>query len=246
MTATLEINQISFNYGPKKALDKVTFAIKPGFNVLLGPNGAGKSTLISLLTRLTKVDSGNILCDGFDLEKETAKVMRLFGVVFQQSTLDLDLSIKQNLVYHGALHGLSAKQSLSNVMPLLEEFELSSRLGDKVRSLNGGHRRRVELVRALLHKPKVLLLDEASVGLDNPSRHMIINYLRQCVRQEGLAVLWTTHLLDEINASDYLIMLNQGRVAQQGQVSTLLAQYAVNDVQALYAALTDAFAFNKI
>ena len=209
-----------------------------GFNVLLGPNGAGKSTLFSLLTGLTQTTQGTIEINGDNLKNQQSKIMSQMGVVFQQSTLDLDLSVKQNLLYYAALHGIAPKKALINIEIILSQLSLTERLHDKVRTLNGGHRRRVEIARALIHQPKVLLLDEATVGLDVDSRLLIISYVRNLCEQRGICVLWASHLMDEVKPSDQLIIINQGEIQAQAQSSDLCKQYKVEDIYQLYFALT--------
>jgi ABC-2 type transport system ATP-binding protein len=232
-------NNLSYTYGKKTALNDVNLTLTTGFNVLLGPNGAGKSTLFSLLTGLTQSVQGAIEINGDKLTKYKAKIMSQLGVVFQQSTLDLDLSVKQNLLYYASLHGIAPKKALHNIEDILSQLSLTERLNDKVRTLNGGHRRRVEIARALIHQPKVLLLDEATVGLDVDSRLVIISYVRTLCAQRGICVLWSTHLMDEVKDDDQLIIINKGEIQAQAQSSELCKQYKVNDIYQLYFALTN-------
>lgn len=231
-------NNLSFAYGKKLALNNINLTLTTGFNVLLGPNGAGKSTLFSLLTGLTQSTQGTIKINGCDLTNNKSKIMSQMGVVFQQSTLDLDLSVKQNLLYYASLHGISPKKALINIDVILSQLSLTERLHDKVRTLNGGHRRRVEIARALIHQPRVLLLDEATVGLDVDSRLLIISYVRNLCIQHNICVLWTTHLMDEVESNDHLIIINKGEIQGQAQSNTLCKQYKVDDVYQLYFALT--------
>ncbi|TWX72054.1 ATP-binding cassette domain-containing protein [Colwellia demingiae] len=231
-------NELTFYYGKKAAIDGLSLNINSGFNVLLGPNGAGKSTLFSMLTGLYQSASGDIKINGYDLNHERAKIMQSMGVVFQQSTLDLDLSVKQNLTYYAALHGISSSQALENISEILSQLQLTQRLNDKVRSLNGGHRRRVEIARALIHQPKVLLLDEATVGLDIDSRKMITEYVGSLSQQLGICVLWATHLIDEIAADDQLIIIDDGKIQAQGISGELCKKHNVADVYQLYRSLT--------
>ena len=161
----LEVRDVSFAYGARQALCEVSFSLAPGrFAALLGPNGAGKSTLIALLTRLYDLQSGDIRVGGHSLRDAPRAALKQLGVVFQQSTLDLDLSVEQNLRYHAALHGLSRRQTDTRVDAELTRQALTERRREKVRELNGGHRRRVEIARALLHEPRVLLLDEVQAN----------------------------------------------------------------------------------
>lgn len=210
---TLELRDLGFSYGSRRALDGVSFSLEPGtFTALLGPNGAGKSSLIALLTRLYELQRGEVRVCGHDLRQAPRQALARLGVVFQQSTLDLDLSVEQNLAYHACLHGLPRRLAAERIERELERQELTPRRRDKVRLLNGGHRRRVEIARALLHEPRLMLLDEASSGLDPASRDGLNRHVRQLCREQGMAVLWATHLLDEVQPDDHLVLLHQGRV----------------------------------
>ena len=231
-------NNLSFTYGKKSALNNVNLSLSSGFNVLLGPNGAGKSTLFSLLTGLRQTAQGTIEINEKELHQNKSKIMSQMGVVFQQSTLDLDLSVKQNLFYYASLYGIAPKKALQNIELILEQLNLTERLDDKVRTLNGGHRRRVEIARALIHQPKILLLDEATVGLDVDSRLLIISYVRSLCAEQDICVLWTTHLMDEVQPDDQLIIINKGEIQAQAKSSQLYEQYNVVDTYQLYFSLT--------
>lgn len=235
----LQISGLSFAYGVKKALDDVNFSVAAGeCCILLGPNGAGKSTLFSLITRLYDSRQGTIQLCGFDIKQQSRQALAKLGVVFQQTTLDPDLSVTQNLRYHAALHGIARKQADSRIQEELERLNMFERRGEKVRQLNGGHKRRVEIARALLHKPSLLLLDEPTVGLDMPSRRAIVDHVHDLVRQENLAVLWATHLIDEIAADDSLIVLHKGRIRAGGRLPDVLQANAADDVGQLFRQLT--------
>lgn len=235
----LEVENLSFAYRTKTALDKLSFKVSSGeCTILLGPNGAGKSTLFSLITRLFESRTGRIALCGFDLQLNSREALAQLGVVFQQSTLDLDLTVSQNLRYHAALHGISQKQADTRMQEELERLSMFERRHEKVRLLNGGHRRRVEIARALLHKPKLLLLDEPTVGLDLPSRQAIVNHVHELVSERGLAALWATHLIDEIATDDSLVVLHKGQIKAQGPLNKLLADYQLTEVEALFRQLT--------
>lgn len=235
---SINISDVSFKFRGKFALKNVSLRLSPGFNVLLGPNGAGKSTLLSLLTAQRPIQSGTLTYDTLDITHHQRAIMAKIGVVFQQTTLDLDLSVKQNLTYYGALHGLSAKRVIANVSPVLKSLALLDRLDDKIRSLNEGHRRRVEIARCMLHQPQYLLLDEATVGLDVDSRKLIIEHIRALAQSASLTVLWTTHLMDEVQQDDALFILNKGEMVTHGQCGQLLNHYQQNNVFDLYRYLT--------
>ncbi len=233
----LQVTQVGFAYGERQALQDVSFGAAAGrFTALLGPNGAGKSTLIALLTRLYDLQRGDIQVAGFSLRSQPREALRRLGVVFQQSTLDLDLSVEQNLRYHAALHGMPRKVAIDRIDIELDRQQLGERRKSRVRELNGGHRRRVEIARALLHRPSLLLLDEASAGLDPASRQGLNAHVRSLCRDEGMSVLWTTHLLDEVRGDDDLIILNRGNLVAQGRADTLA--HADGSLEQTFARLT--------
>lgn len=222
--AALSVEGLSHFYGPRKALDDVSLAVRPAsFVALLGLNGAGKSTLFSLVTRLYAVRLGRIRIFGHDVEREPGAALRRLGVVFQPRTLDLDLSVTQNLTYHAALHGIGAGTARVRAQGVLTQIALSDRADDKVRDLSGGQMRRVEIARALLHRPRLLILDEPTAGLDIKARADILQHVRMLVKQEGVAVVWATHLVDEVADDDDLIVLHRGRILAHGPVSGIVA-----------------------
>lgn len=239
----LSVKDLSFSYGNKKALDGLNFNIQAGeCTILLGPNGAGKSTLFSLITRLYDTRDGHIELCGFDVKRQTQKALAKLGVVFQQTTLDMDLTVMQNLYYHAALHGMGRKLATERITQELERLAMLERRFEKVRALNGGHKRRVEIARALLHKPEVLLLDEPTVGLDVSSRQGIVDYVHQLADQENLAVLWASHLIDEIHAKDHLIVLHQGQIKANGTVDDVLQQTKATSIKDAFYSLTQGVA----
>lgn len=238
-TPALVIDDLSFSYGGKKALYHINFTVNLAeCTMLLGPNGAGKSTLFSLITRLYDSRQGKIELCGFDVKKQTRQALSKLGVVFQQTTLDMDLSVAQNLRYHTALHGLSSKTAKRRIQQELERLNMYERRSEKIRQLNGGHRRRVEIARALLHKPSLLLLDEPTVGLDIVSRQSIVQHVHQLATEHDLAILWATHLIDEIYPQDQLIILHQGRVKQQGTQETVIRASNAISIDEVFKQLT--------
>jgi ABC-2 type transport system ATP-binding protein len=229
----LDIRNASFNYGVKKALDDVTIAIQPGESViLLGANGAGKTTLFALICGLFAADTGTIAINGRSL-KNGASALAPLGIVFQSQTLDLDLSVEQNLMYFCALHGIRRAEARARIAASLARLGLSDRRRHKVRTLNGGHRRRVEIARATLHQPGILLLDEPTVGLDIPTRTELIQFIHALPSTQGCAVLWATHLIDEIHDEDRVLMMHDGRLRQDGLARQLCRDADVPDLSAL-------------
>ncbi|MEC7377615.1 MAG: ABC transporter ATP-binding protein [Pseudomonadota bacterium] len=238
---TIEASNLSFRYGNKPVLRDVSFALTPGrFHALLGPNGAGKSTLFGLLTRLLALQQGDIVLAGQSLKKQPAEAMRKIGVVFQQNALDLDLTVRQNLQYHAALHGLSRREARTRGDRELERFNLLDRANDAVRQLNGGHRRRVEIARALLHEPSLLLLDEPTVGLDVASRKALNEHVRTLCEADGLTVLWATHLIEEVRTDDRVLILHQGQLLADGNGQAICEAEGTRDLAETFHALTGA------
>lgn len=229
----LDIAGVCFNYGSKRALDDVTIRIDAAETViLLGANGAGKSTLFSLICGLFAADTGSIAINGKHLQNGTDALSPL-GIVFQSQTLDLDLSVQQNLMYFCALHGISRPEARLRIDKALQRLDLQDRRQHKVRTLNGGHRRRVEIARATLHDPSILLLDEPTVGLDIPTRSELIHYIHALPATQGCAVLWATHLIDEIADDDRVLMMHNGRLRCDGPASQLCSDAHVSDLSAL-------------
>jgi len=215
--SALSVENVSHAYGARVALDKVSFEVAPAsFAALLGLNGAGKSTLFSVITHLYASRSGAVRIFGHDVARERGDALSLLGVVFQQRTLDLDLSVEQNLAYHGALHGIGRRETRARQVAQLARVGLVDRARDKARYLSGGQMRRVEIARALLHRPRMLLLDEPTAGLDIKARADILKVVRGLVTDEGIGVLWTTHLVDEVRDDDHVVVLHKGRVLADG------------------------------
>ncbi|ETX14250.1 2-phenylethanol ABC transporter ATP-binding protein [Roseivivax halodurans JCM 10272] len=232
----LRVRGLSHAYGAKQALDDVSFDAEPGrFTALLGPNGAGKSTLFALLTRLFSAGTGSISVGGHDLNRAPRQALACMGIVFQQPTLDLDLTVRQNLAYFAALHGLSGRAARLRIDESLERLAMGERASEKVRALNGGHRRRTELARALVHSPRVLLCDEPTVGLDAASRAAIVSHVH-ALAAEGLTVLWATHLTDEVGPDDHLIILHRGRILRDGAARDITED---GDLSGTFLRLTD-------
>lgn len=219
---SLSVTGLSYTYGRKQALDSVDLAVEEGaFCALLGPNGAGKSTLFALLTRLFVAPKGQIEMAGHDLARHPRAALARMGVVFQSSTLDMDLSVRRNLSYFAALHGITGRAAQARIDAALTRLDMAERAHETVRNLNGGHRRRAEIARALIHQPKVLLLDEPTVGLDAESRHAITDHVHRLCAEDGLTVLWATHLTDEIDDTDRLAILHQGRIIADGRAGAI-------------------------
>jgi ABC-2 type transport system ATP-binding protein len=221
----LKIEGLRFSYGAKRALDDVGFEVGQGaFCALLGPNGAGKSTLFALLTRLFTTREGRIRVAGHDIAANPRQALARIGVVFQQQTLDLDLSVRRNLRYFAALHGLAGRAAEMRIEAALERMAMGERADELARDLNGGHRRRTEIARALVHQPAVLLLDEPTVGLDAEARRAITSHVHDLCAHDGLTALWATHLTDEVWPEDRLVILHRGCVLADGIAREIAGQ----------------------
>ncbi|MFN4156609.1 MAG: ABC transporter ATP-binding protein [Paracoccaceae bacterium] len=225
----LSVTGLSYSYGAKHALRDVSFSVPKGrFCALLGPNGAGKSTLFNLLTGLFSAPQGQITVAGIDFARQPRRALARMGVVFQQPTLDPDLTVRRNLLYFAALHGIAGAEARRRADAALARLGMAERAGEPVRNLNGGHRRRMEIARALIHRPDVLLLDEPTVGLDAASRHAITDHVHTLADQ-GLSILWATHLTDEVRDSDDVILLHKGALIAQGTASAIRGTATLRD-----------------
>ena len=238
--AALAVERVSHRYGARQALDDVTLTVPQArFVALLGPNGAGKTTLFSLITRLYDTQKGRIAVLGHSVSRAPGEALRRLGVVFQARTLDLDLSLLDNLLYHAALQGIAPGQARPRALAVLAEVELADRARETARKLSGGQMRRVEIARALLHRPRLLVLDEPTVGLDVGSKWSILAYVRRLADQQGVAVLWATHLLDEVEPGDTVVVLHRGRVRMADSAAAVVARTDTADLRSAFTQLTD-------
>ncbi|ABM95543.1 ABC transporter ATP-binding protein [Methylibium petroleiphilum] len=221
----LSVAGLTQRYGERAALQSLSLALRPGeFTALLGPNGAGKSTLFQVLTGLFAADEGEVEVAGHSLRHAAPAALRHIGVVFQQISLDLDLSVRRNLLFHADLHGLPRALARERIAADSARLGIAAAdLDRKARELSGGNRRKVELVRAGLHRPAVLLMDEATVGLDPQSRRDLLAALREDVRTRSVCVLWATHWVEEAEPADRVLVLHQGRLLADGTPADVTA-----------------------
>ncbi len=234
----MRLGAVGFSYGRRRALDGVGFDVLPGrVTMLLGPNGAGKTTLFSLICRLLPLSEGKIDIAGRPVTAGP-EVLRSLSIVFQQPTIDLDMTVRQNLTYYGALRGLSRAEADRRLGEELGRLDMGERADERVRSLNGGHRRRVEIARALMDNPRVMLLDEPTVGLDVPTRRALVAYLHQLAAARGMAILWGTHLIDEVAPEDDIVILSEGRVVATGNRRDIVAAAGAADLDEAFRLLT--------
>ena len=229
----LQTEGLTKRYGQRLALSALTLSLPQRcFVVLLGPNGAGKSTLFQLLTGLFAADAGDARVAGHSLRTQAVAALRHIGVVFQQLSLDLDLSVRRNLQFHADLHGLPRALAHERIAAGCAALGLADDMERPTRELSGGNRRKVELVRALLHRPALLLMDEPTVGLDPKSRRDLLAAIRADVAERGTCVLWATHLVEEAEGADRVLLLHQGRLLADGtaaDVTRALGGHSLED-----------------
>jgi ABC-2 type transport system ATP-binding protein len=215
-------NNLSFAYRSHKALANVSFAVSEGqiFGVL-GPNGGGKSTLFRILATMLVPSEGTANIAGYDVAAQPAEVRRRIGVVFQSQSLDKKLTVAENLKSQGRLYGLSGAALAKRMGEAMERLGLESRRNDVVETLSGGLKRRVEIAKGLLHRPRVLVMDEPSTGLDPAARRELWQYIEELRGEQGITVLMTTHTLDEADRCDRLVLLHEGRLVTEGTPAEL-------------------------
>jgi ABC-2 type transport system ATP-binding protein len=228
-------------YGAVRAVDGVSFGAQPGeFLALLGPNGAGKTTLFQLLAGLFVPDAGRIEIMGQDMLHNPVPALAKLGIVFQQPTLDLELTVTGNLLFHAGLHGIPRDVAKPRIEKELGRLGLSERAHDKAGQLSGGNRRRIELARALLHEPSVLLMDEATVGLDPASRSDLIKLILAMCKERSVAVLWATHLCDEVPDADRVVVLHRGKILADTTPADLMAKAETSTIEQAFLKMTAA------
>ncbi len=235
----LLLDKVVKTYGPIRAVDGVSLKAQAGeFIALLGPNGAGKSTLFQLLSGLFTADSGRIEVMGHDMSRDPVPALAELGIVFQQPTLDLELTVTANLLFHAGLHGMPRSTALARIEEELAHLSLADRAHDKTAQLSGGNRRRVELARALLHRPRLLLMDEPTVGLDPASRSELLKQLLAMRRERQVAILWATHLCDEVPDADRVIVLHRGKVLADTTPPKLIETSGKASIEEAFLAMT--------
>ena len=217
MNKQIVVERLTHNYDKRCALDNISFNVASGeVFCLLGPNGSGKTTLFKILSTRILPTSGNVKILGFDLNTNKKAIRKLIGVVFQNPGLDTKLTVNENLRHQGHLYGLGGPKLNNRIVELLERFDIADRRNDIVETLSGGLKRRVDLAKALLHKPKVLILDEPSSGLDIGVRNQLSQYLKELATQENIPILLTTHLLDEGEGCNRVGILDKGKLVAIG------------------------------
>jgi ABC-2 type transport system ATP-binding protein len=236
----IEIKNLVKKFGDFTAVDDVTFDVKKGeIFAFLGPNGAGKTTTIKMLTTLANPTSGKILINGFDPTKQTEKARESFGIVFQDPSLDDDLTAYENLDMHGMLYKVERKDRKERIEKMLNFVELWDRRDDLVKHFSGGMKRRLEIARGFIHKPKILFLDEPTIGLDPQTRNHIWTYLKKINKEEGITVFLTTHYMEEADkVSDRIAIIDHGKIIAQGTSEELKEKTKKDSLEEAFLELT--------
>ncbi|MBP3496082.1 MAG: ABC transporter ATP-binding protein [Clostridia bacterium] len=217
MKDIIEINNLNKSFGEVKAVDDLSFRVKEGeLFAFLGINGAGKSTTINIMCAQLSKDSGNITIDGYDLDKSADKIKSKLGVVFQSSVLDSALSVYDNLQSRAALYGIVGEDFKKRIFELAKMLEFEDLLKRTVGKLSGGQRRRIDIARALLHKPKILILDEPTTGLDPQTRKILWGVISELRKSENMTVFLTTHYMEEASEADFVVIIDSGKIAAEG------------------------------
>ena len=247
--AAVQVLNLTHNYGDRKALNGVSFEVQRGeIFALLGPNGGGKTTLFKILSTAITPSGGTAMIMGFDIRTQATDVRRRIGIVFQNPSLDKKLTVLENLRYHGQLYGLRGAALTDRVNEMMDRLMIADRAANLVETLSGGLARRVELAKGLLHRPEVLILDEPSVGLDPGARRDLWLYLQKLREKENVTILVTTHLVDEGDRSDHVLVLNLGQVVAIGTPESLkreiggdVISITTRDAEKLSAAIQQKF-----
>lgn len=236
----IEISQLNKSFGSVRAVRDLSLNVRRGeLFAFLGVNGAGKSTTISVMCGQLKADSGSVSICGLDAEKSIAEITRRLGVVFQGSVLDMPLTVRENLESRAALYGITGRAFTERLSELAELLDFKALLDRPVGKLSGGQRRRIDIARALLHKPEILILDEPTTGLDPQTRRLLWDVVRRLRHEEKMTVFLTTHYMEEAADADYVVILDSGSIAAQGTPLELKNAYA-GDFITLYGIAPDA------
>lgn len=255
MKNIIEISHLNKTFGEVKAVQDLSFQVRDGeLFAFLGVNGAGKSTTINIMCGQLSKDTGSVYIGGTDLDTDPDSIKRSLGVVFQNSVLDKDLSVRDNLQSRAALYGITGKDFKERLAELAKLLEFENLLKRTVGKLSGGQRRRVDIARALLHRPKILILDEPTTGLDPQTRNILWKVVGDLRKNEGMTVFLTTHYMEEAADADYVVILDSGKIVAEGTPLTLKNTYTgdfitiygiqesqIKEIGAPYEAIRDAY-----
>lgn len=229
----LQIEHLSKSYGDLKAVDDISLKVKKGsLFSFLGMNGAGKSTTINIICSILKKDNGKIYVNGYDLDKDVNKIKEEIGIVFQNSVLDNDLTVYQNLKVRASFYGFSKKEEKEKINNIVNLLQLNEILDKPISKLSGGQKRRVDIARSMIHNPKLLILDEPTTGLDPKTRLMVWNLINEIRNKTGMNVFLTTHYMEEAEESTYIVIMNKGKIISEGTPLELKNKYTSDYIKA--------------
>lgn len=229
----LQIEHLSKSYGDLKAVDDISLKVKKGsLFSFLGMNGAGKSTTINIICSILKKDSGKIYVNGYDLDKDVNKIKEEIGIVFQNSVLDNDLTVYQNLKVRASFYGFSKKEEKEKINNIVNLLQLNEILDKPINKLSGGQKRRVDIARSMIHNPKLLILDEPTTGLDPKTRLMVWNLINEIRNKTGMNAFLTTHYMEEAEESTYIVIMNKGKIISEGTPLELKNKYTSDYIKA--------------
>jgi ABC-2 type transport system ATP-binding protein len=236
----ITVKDVSKKFGEMTAVDKISFEVQNGeIFAFLGPNGAGKSTTIKILTTILKPTGGQIILNGFDTATRQDDVRKSFGIVFQDPTLDDELTAYENMKFHAILYGLPAKEREIRIKEMLEFVELWDRKNNLVKTFSGGMKRRLEIARGLLHHPKILFLDEPTLGLDPQTRNHMWSYLDKLNKEEGMTIFFTTHYMEEAEKiAQKIAVIDHGKIVAIGTSTELKKRTKTQTLEAAFLTLT--------
>jgi ABC-2 type transport system ATP-binding protein len=236
----ITVTNLVKTYGEIKAVQGISFFVKQGeIFAFLGPNGAGKTTTIKMLTTLLEPTSGSIRVNGFDPQKDQAAVRQSLGIVFQDPSLDEELTAWENLEFHGVIYGVPKAVRRQRIQELMTFVELWDRKNDLVKTFSGGMRRRLEIARGLLHHPKVFFLDEPSLGLDPQTRNHLWQYIKNLNKSEGISIFFTTHYIEEAERmANYVHIMDHGKIVGRGTPEALKTQTHTKSLEEAFLSLT--------
>lgn len=239
----ISADNVTKRYGGEVlAVDAISFQVKKGeIFAFLGPNGAGKSTTIKMLTTMLRPTSGTLKLAGHDVTKQQGNARKSFGIVFQDPSLDEELSAFENMELHAVLYGVPKAGRVERIEELLRLVELWARKDSMIKTFSGGMRRRLEIARGLLHEPKILFLDEPTLGLDTQTRNLMWEYVKKLSQEKGMTIFFTTHYLDEAEAvADRIAIIDHGKITAEGTTAQLCKQTNTKSLEAAYLKLTGA------
>lgn len=227
MTNIIEVNNLSKSYGDIKAVNNISFNVERGsLFAFLGLNGAGKSTTINILCQILNKDEGEIIINGYNLSKEGHLIKPLIGIVFQTSVLDYDLTVYQNLRSRASLYNMPKQIVEERIDELIKLFDLSKVVNIQYKKLSGGQKRRVDIARALINRPKILFLDEPTTGLDPNTRILVWDIINYLIKSEDLTVFLTTHYMEEVIQAHQVVIIDEGEIVASGTPDKLKEDYA--------------------